>query len=168
MKLMSPRISNTQLTYLKSNKFFQNICKPFKDVVNIQFIIRSEQQFDIARNHTGEKSATFSLENVRKPVEPIDTHPKERMQRSIDATVFPPKPERYEKVAYVRLAPGEVFTFPDIFKDKRPSDVMETLDENASTPKDESKDIILSADNQVESETKKFQRVKGYSKWFKF
>ncbi|CAH8864607.1 unnamed protein product [Trichobilharzia szidati] len=112
--------------------------------------------------------ADVRVKMVYHDLEPIDTHPKERMQRSIDSTVFPPKPERYEKVAYVRLAPGEVFAFPDIFKDKRPSDVMETFDENASTPKDESKDVILSTDNQVKPETEKFQRVKGYSKWFKF
>ncbi|VDD75463.1 unnamed protein product [Mesocestoides corti] len=42
--------------------------------------------------------------------------------------LLPREPERYEKVAYVHLAPDHEFEFPDIFKDgKRPSEELNRL-----------------------------------------
>ncbi|CAH8577393.1 unnamed protein product [Schistosoma mattheei] len=40
---------------------------------------------------------------VHHDLEPVDVPPLRKAQRSLDSTQFPPKPERYEKVAYVRL-----------------------------------------------------------------
>ncbi|VEL32364.1 unnamed protein product [Protopolystoma xenopodis] len=41
------------------------------------------------------------------------------------------EPERYEKIAYVHLAPGHTFKFPDIFAEKTPSDTLTKLADQA-------------------------------------
>ncbi|CAH8614391.1 54S ribosomal protein L23, mitochondrial [Schistosoma haematobium] len=98
---------------------------------------------------------------VHHDLEPVDVPPLRKAQRSLDSTQFPPKPERYEKVAYVRLAPGEVFVFPDLFKDKRPSEATDTLMDGVA---DKSEEVVSDVSKKVENN--KLQPLKGCSKWF--
>ncbi|CAH8602073.1 unnamed protein product [Schistosoma bovis] len=98
---------------------------------------------------------------VHHDLEPVDVPPLRKAQRSLDSTQFPPKPERYEKVAYVRLAPGEVFVFPDLFKDKRPSEAADTLMDGDA---DKSEEVVSDVSKKVENN--KLQPLKGCSKWF--
>ncbi|CAH8582795.1 unnamed protein product [Heterobilharzia americana] len=106
--------------------------------------------------------ADVRVKMVHHDLPPVDIPQKERSGRSLDSTDYPPKPERYEKFAYVRLAPGEVFTFPDIFKEKRPTEIIEKLSEDIIP---ESKEIVVAPNK---SEPEKFHRIKGSRKWFTF
>ncbi|TNN06966.1 39S ribosomal protein L23 isoform 2 [Schistosoma japonicum] len=104
---------------------------------------------------------------VYHDLEPVDISVEERTQRLNDSTNFPPKPERYEKVAYVRLAPGEVFVFPDLFKDKRPSDPLDVLDDDfVNEPKNRQGKATSHSSRKLE--TNKLQPLKGGIKWFGF
>ncbi|VDP93201.1 unnamed protein product [Echinostoma caproni] len=115
-----------------------------------------------------EKIYNVPVVHVRvKPVfhdlEPNDQPTEKMLQRVGNPFMFPPKPERYEKLAYVRLAPGTTFEFPDLFKTKRTSDALDAFDtakleseseESAETTKlatvrtesDETKSPAVSAD----------------------
>ncbi|CAH8611563.1 unnamed protein product [Heterobilharzia americana] len=47
--------------------------------------------------------ADVRVKMVHHDLPPVDIPQKERSGRSLDSTDYPPKPERYEKFAYVRL-----------------------------------------------------------------
>ncbi|CAH8643170.1 unnamed protein product [Schistosoma rodhaini] len=105
--------------------------------------------------------ADVRVKMVYHDLEPIDEPAFRSAQRLADSTQFPPKPERYEKVAYVRLVPGEVFVFPDLFKDKRPSDAVDILNGG-----DAAKSQEAISDDSKKVENNKLQPLKGCSKWF--
>ncbi|TPP63732.1 39S ribosomal protein L23 [Fasciola gigantica] len=72
------------------------------------------------------------VKQVFHDLEPNDQSAEKRLQRIVNPLMFPPKPERYEKLAYVRLAPGTTFEFPDLFKIKRPSTALDSLESEPS------------------------------------
>ncbi|KAM7542744.1 hypothetical protein Aperf_G00000001478 [Anoplocephala perfoliata] len=86
--------------------------------------------------------------------------------------LLPREPERYEKVAYVHLAPGYEFEFPDIFKDgKRPSSQIEKLLEPSQVrddlqPAEEDREEIetVKESPQNQSDSKPISDV--INKWF--
>ncbi|CAH8611582.1 unnamed protein product [Heterobilharzia americana] len=51
--------------------------------------------------------ADVRVKMVHHDLPPVDIPQKERSGRSLDSTDYPPKPERYEKFAYVRLVSSE-------------------------------------------------------------
>ncbi|EUB57562.1 39S ribosomal protein L23 [Echinococcus granulosus] len=78
------------------------------------------------------------LKMLYHDLHPLDT--VEDPRRAVGAAfphLLPREPERYEKVAYVHLALGYEFEFPDIFKDgKRPSEEISRLIDQAQVRED--------------------------------
>ncbi|CAL8103868.1 unnamed protein product [Calicophoron daubneyi] len=92
-----------------------------------------------------EKIYNVPVVNVRvkmvyHDLKPNDVPVEKSIRRAVEPFLAPPEPERYEKIAYVRLAPGSTFEFPDLFKSKSPSSVMENLEENPPQTIKEKKD----------------------------
>ncbi|OON16676.1 hypothetical protein X801_07509 [Opisthorchis viverrini] len=100
-------------------------------------------------------------------LEPTDQSPIKMFRRALDPFLLPPKPERYEKLAYVRLPPGTTFEFPNLFKTKRPSSVMDVVGSTGATDDTTSKsstdsDTVTSSP----SETKPPISHKKLPSWF--
>ncbi|CAH8289567.1 unnamed protein product [Schistosoma turkestanicum] len=102
---------------------------------------------------------------VYHDLEPVDIPAVKTAEKAYDSTSFPPKPERYEKVAYVHLAPGEVFVFPDLFKDKRPSSALDMIAGGDLAANQQQEEQVVPTDSK-KLDNKKFQPLKGVSKWF--
>ncbi|KAL5962573.1 39S ribosomal protein L23 mitochondrial [Taenia solium] len=86
--------------------------------------------------HDCESSFIFKIVQHLLPPLDIAEDPK-RAAGAAYPHLLPRESERYEKVAYVHLAPGHEFEFPDIFKGgKRPSEEIYRLIEQAQVRDD--------------------------------
>ncbi|KAF7252950.1 hypothetical protein EG68_08980 [Paragonimus skrjabini miyazakii] len=105
---------------------------------------------------------------VYHDLEPIDQPLEKAMRRAAEPFMFPPKPDRYEKLAYVRLAPNVSFEFPNLFAKKRPSSALDSLDSSQKTSEDSSVTTATS-DSQPPSSplpTSDLPPLKQLPSWF--
>ncbi|VUZ46362.1 unnamed protein product [Hymenolepis diminuta] len=87
--------------------------------------------------------------------------------------LLPREPERYEKVAYVHLAPGHEFEFPDIFKDgKRPSTQIEQLlkasqiRDDLQPPEEDKEEVREEIKKMISTQKEPKISSKAINKWF--
>ncbi|KAG5447840.1 54S ribosomal protein L23, mitochondrial [Clonorchis sinensis] len=100
-------------------------------------------------------------------LEPMDQPPIKTFRRALDPFLLPPKPERYEKLAYVRLPPGTTFEFPNLFKTKSPSSDVDAIESSGATDDTTSKSLTDSATvTSSPSETKPPTSHKKLPSWF--